>query len=333
MKILVTGGASFVGSAVCSALIDHGYSVVILDMVNEENCNFVKDKTFYNGEISDSNLIKEIFHNHSDIEFTIHCAEKVAVEQSVTNPYEYYHDNVVNSMELFKLVYDLGCKKIIFNSSGAVYDVVPGYMVTETSPVNPRSPFARSKLMTEMILKDYCNAYDLKCISLRSFNSVGADPKIRFGMQTKSRYNLIGKLLQVAYDYNQSFKIAGKDWGTRDGTCIRDYVHVWDVAMAFVKAVKNFDTAFKKAETQIKDKGHLTINVGSGVGVTVKEFIFAFENVTGEKIKVTYDEHRAGDVAGSYANITRAKSLIDWTTKFTLEEAILDAIRWEETKD
>ncbi len=331
MKILVTGGAGYVGSVICSAFLDYGYTPIILDSLITGRDNFVKDKIFYKGDIGDKQLIEKIFKEHDDIEFAVHCAEKAAVEQSVSNPYEYYNANVVKSMELFKTLFDLGCKKFIFNSSASLYEDVPGYMVTEKSPINPRSPFARSKYITEMILKDFCNAYDMKCITLRYFNPIGADPKMRSGLQPKNPINIIGKLLKVVEGKEKVFKIAGKDWGTRDGTCIRDYVHVWDVALAHIKAIENFDSAFSKAD--LKDKGYMPLNIGSGIGVTVKEFISAFENIVGEKINVELSEHRLGDIAGSYANISRAKELIDWQASICIEEAILDSLKWEELQE
>ncbi len=329
MKLLVTGGAGYLGSVICSVLIERGHVPVILDSLVTGRNEFVKDKIFYHGDIGDLELIKRIFDEH-DIDTAIHCAEKAAVLQSVLAPYDYYNANVVKGLELFKTLCDLKCKKIIFSSSGSLYDDVPGYLVTENSPINPRSPFARSKYISEMILKDFCKAYDMQCIALRNFNCVGADPKMRSGLQEKNPSNIICKLLSVVNGDEKSFKIAGKDWGTRDGTCIRDYVHVWDMAMAHVKALENFDVAFQKTES--RDKGFLPINIGSGIGVTVKEFIYAFENVTGEKININYTDHRPGDIGGAYANISFAKNVIDWEAKLSVEEAILDALAWERVK-
>lgn len=327
MKVLVAGGAGYVGSTICSALIDAGMTPIILDALITGRDKFVQDKLFYHGDISDKNLVRRIFKEHPDIVCAIDCAEKAAVEQSVRDPYEFYSANVFKAMELFKLLIELGCKKIIFSSTGSLYDDIPGYMVTESAPINPRSPFARSKYMTEMILKDFCTAYGLQCISLRYFNPIGADPKLRSGVQPKNPVNIVGKLMQVTNGEESTFKIAGKDWGTRDGTCIRDYVHVWDVATAYAQAVSHFDSAFAAAFSE--HNGFLPINIGSGVGVTVKEFVLAFRNVTGKDIITNFCDRRSGDIAGSYANITRAKNLIFWEAKRHVEEAIQDALSWE----
>ncbi len=332
MKVLVTGGAGYVGSTICSALIDNGLTPVILDSLITGRDEFVQDKLFYKGDIGDKAVLTKIFEEHPDIEILIHSAEKAAVYESVLNPYDYYNDNVFKSMVLFKTVQELGLKKIIFCSSASIYDDVPGYMVMENSPINPRSPFGKSKYMTELILRDFCNAYAMKCISMRYFNPVGADPKLRSGLQPKNPINIVGKLLRVIEGKEKNFIIAGKDWGTRDGSCIRDYVHVWDVATVHVKAVMLFDEVF--ANERFKDCNFLPVNIGSGIGVTVQEFVYAFENIVGEKVNVlvSYD-HRPGDIAGTYANISRAKELLGWEISYAIEEAILDAVRWEELNE
>lgn len=331
MKILVTGGAGYLGSTLCYALEDAGHMPIVLDSLVGGSEAFITKRCFYQGDIADKNLISHIFEQHKDIEIVIHCAERSAVSASVVKPYEFYSSNVVKSMELFKNLRDVGCKKIIFASSASIYDDVPGFMVTERSPVNPRSPFARTKFMSEMILKDFCDAYGMKCMALRYFNPIGADPKSRCGTNGKSFKNIIGNLLRVFQGELSSFVITGNDWGTRDGTCMRDYVHVWDVAMANIKAVENFDSAFEKMTDE--NKNFLILNIGSGVGVTVMEFIFAFENITGEKIDILYGERRPGDIGGSYANVSLAEQVIDWKAEHTVEDAIIDAIRWEEVKN
>jgi UDP-glucose 4-epimerase len=332
MKILITGGAGFVGSVISSAFIDRGHAPIILDSLVTGRDEFVRDKIFYKGDIDDMALINRIFDDHPDLAFVVHCAENAAVSQGLEQPFEYYTNNVVKTLNMLGMVYEKGCQKIIFCSSASIYGDAPGYMVTESSPVNPRSPFARSKYIIEMILKDFCGAYNMQCVSMRCFNPIGADPKMRSGMQPKNPINILGRLLRVMEGKERAFSISGANWGTRDGSCIRDYVHVWDVALAYVKAVENFDDAFEKA--RLKDTGFLPLNIGSGIGVTVKEFVYAFENIIGGKIPVVVSkERRPGDIAGSYANISAARELIGWEMKIPMEEAILDAIRWEELNE
>ena len=328
MKVLVTGGAGYLGSVICSAFIDEGVTPVILDSLITGRADFVRDKIFYRGDIGDRELLNKIIYEHPGMEFIVHCAERAAVEQSVASPYDFYVANVVKCMEMFKTIYDLGIGKVIYSSSGSLYEDVPGFMVTEASPVNPRSPYAKTKHIMEMILRDFCNAYGMKCITLRYFNPIGADPGLRTGMQPKNPYSLVKNLLSVINGDEKSFAIHGVDWNTRDGTCIRDYVHVWDVARAHLLALLSFEEAFEKADDNCKY--FLPINIGSGVGVTVKEFIFAFENVTREIINVTAGAKRPGDVAGAYASIKRAKALIGWAPELRLEDGIMDAVRWEE---
>lgn len=331
MKILITGGAGYIGSSICYALEDNGYELIILDSLVSGKNEFISTPYFYCGDIADKELLKKIFQEHNDIEIAIHCAERSAVSLSVGKPYEFYTSNVVKSMEFFKTLSDIGCKKIIFASSAAIYDDVPGYMVTEKSPIRPRSPFAKTKYMSEMILKDFCEAYDMKCIVLRYFNAVGADPQSRSGLHNSSNaYNIIENLIKILNGESHTFKIAGNDWETRDGTCMRDFIHIHDLALANVQAVKNFDKAFESAGSNYNN--FLPLNIGSGVGVTVMEFIFAFENVTGEKINIVFTNRRPGDVGGSYANVSLAKKTIDWEAKSSLEDAIIDAVKWDEKR-
>jgi UDP-glucose 4-epimerase len=325
VKVLITGGAGYLGSIITYAFSDKGHNVVIIDKADITNELDIPGCYFYCGDIADKALLKKVFTEHNDIEIVIHCAELGSVSNSVSNPYEYYSTNVVQTMELFKNLCDLGLKKIIFASSAAVYDNVPGYMVTEHSPIKPRSPFGRSKYITEMILKDFCDAYGLRCITLRYFNPIGADPQGRCGRRF-TKGNLLSSLIRVVEGKESCFVMSGDDWGTRDGTCVRDYIHIWDVANANVLAAENFDTAFEKAGDEVND--YLSLNIGSGVDVTVREFINAFENVTGEKIPVKVGPRRKGDISGSYAGIRRAQRTIGWQPTYAVENAIIDYLSW-----
>ena len=197
MKVLVTGGAGYIGSTIVSALEDAGITPIILDNLSSGRREFTQNKVFYQGDIADHELLKRIFAEHSDIEYTIHCAALIVVPDSVRRPYEYYHENVNKTLDLLKYLNELGCRKIIFSSSAAIYDDASDYVVDETSRLNPRSPYARTKYMMEMILKDFCLAYDMKAISFRYFNPIGADPKMRSGSYIDSPSHLLGKLISV----------------------------------------------------------------------------------------------------------------------------------------
>lgn len=330
MKVLIAGGTGYLGQNICLALSDCGHEAVVIDpsplsdKLNIPNCYF------YRVSITDRFSIERILQEHPNIECVIHCVTMGTVEQSVSNPYDYYNMNVIKSMELFYILKEHNIKKIIFSSSALIYDVAPGFMVTERSPIKPRSPFGRGKYISEMIIKDFCNAYGLKCISLRYFNPIGVDPKARCLLlrRNNASTSIISKLLAILNYEEKSFVISGTDWETRDGTCIRDYIHAWDVAMANVKAVENFDESFEKAGREYSN--YLSLNIGSGVDVTVREFIMAFENVTGEKINTVDGPRRQGDITGSYANINLAKRTIGWTPQLSIEDAILDMINYEE---
>jgi len=329
MKILVTGGAGYIGSTICSALMDNGHTPVILDSLVNGRIEFTNGKDFYEGDISDEKLLEKIFSEHIDIYCTIHCAALIVVPDSVARPYDYYYENVVKSMIMYKKINELGCKRIIFSSSASIYDDVEGFMVTEKSPLNPRSPYARTKYMMEMVLEDFCRAYDMSAIALRYFNPIGADPAMRTGAYIKNPSHVLGKLVNVATGKEEQFNITGIDWDTRDGSGIRDYLHVWDLAKAHVNAVENFETAFVKAGL---DNNYMPINLGTGNGVTVKELVTAFENVFGSGINKSEAGPRPGDVPGSYANANTAFDLIGWKADLDIEQGISDALKWDKLR-
>ena len=329
MKILVTGGAGYIGSTICSALEENGHIPVVLDSIVTGRVEFIRDRKFYKGDVADKELLTKVFKENPDIQCTIHCAALIVVPESVERPYEYYTENVAKSLILFRNLKDLGCNKIVFSSSASIYDDVDNFMVTETSPLNPRSPYARTKYMMEMILKDMCEAYGIRGIALRYFNPIGADPKMRSGVHAKNPSHVLGKMVDTALGKHPYFEITGVDWDTRDGSGIRDYVHVWDLACAHVMAMENFDQAFSKSG---EDSSYLVINLGTGNGVTVKELVAAFKNVYGP-INVKEVPPRPGDVAGSYANADKAFKLIGWKAKLSMEQAISDALKWGEMRE
>ncbi|MCX6119361.1 MAG: UDP-glucose 4-epimerase GalE [Proteobacteria bacterium] len=327
-KILVTGGAGYIGSTVCSALLDHGFLPIILDDLSAGPRQFTSERVFYEGDISDSHLLTKVFNEH-EIFAVIHCAAKIVVPESVSRPDFYYSENVVKSIRLFSELKRLGCKRIVFSSSAAVYDVVANFMVTEDSPLKPQSPYARTKFMMEMILEDMCAAYDMKAIALRYFNPIGADPKLRTGSYVKAPTHVLGKMLTSHKDQNSDFIITGADWPTRDGTGIRDYIHVWDLAMAHVASVEKFDEVFGESNvTDLKSKGFMVINLGTGNGVTVRELVLAFEQAAGKKLNAKVTSRRPGDVAGSYANCSRAFKVLGWKSKLDIQEGIQSSLEW-----
>ncbi len=228
MKFLVTGGAGYIGSTICSALEDAGHTPVILDSLITGREEFTRNKIFYRGDIADDSLVRKLFQEHPDIYATVHCAALIVVPESVTNPYEYYQDNVSKSIEFFNSLQSVGQKRVVFSSSASLYDVVPGFMVTEEAPILPSSPYARTKFMMEMILKDFCTAYCMKGIALRYFNPIGADPKMRSGIHVPFPTHVLGKLVDTAQGKQEVFEITGNTWPTRDGKAFGFYIHVWN---------------------------------------------------------------------------------------------------------
>jgi UDP-glucose 4-epimerase len=331
MKFLISGGAGYIGSTICSALEDAGHTPIILDSLITGRKEFTKNRIFYQGDIVDADLIGKIFRDHPDIYATVHCAALIVVPESVTSPYEYYQDNVSKSIEFFNILQKAGYKRVVFSSSAALYDVTPGFMVTEESPISPNSPYSRTKFMIEMVLKDYCVAYGMKGIALRYFNPIGADPKMRSGIHVPFPTHVVGKLVDTAQGRQEVFEITGNGWPTRDGTGIRDYIHVWDLAQAHVRAMVEFDQVFERAGNP--DDNYLVINLGTGKGVTVKEMVTAFEKVYGKTINKRIAPPRPGDVAGAYANADKALKLIGWKAELPVEQGISDALKWGEIRE
>ena len=323
MKVLVTGGAGYIGSTTSFALADAGHEVVILDSLVNGKEEYTKGFSFYRGDIADREVIDIIFKDHPDIECCLHFAALIVIPESVANPYKYYRENVLKSLELFKILSEKGCNKIVFSSSASIYDLVEGFKVDEASPKRPINPYSRSKYMMEMVLEDMAKATDIKGIALRYFNPIGADPKMRTGPYDPNPSHVLGKMVNVALGEDDVFRITGTDYATRDGSGIRDYVHVWDLARAHVMAAEKYDAIFEEIEDDF-----IPINLGTGDGVTVFELVEAFEQVWGEPLNKESAPPRPGDTAGAYANCDRAAKLLDWKAELTVKQGIEDALKW-----
>ena len=322
MKVLVTGGAGYIGSTVCSALEDKGHTPIIIDSLVTGKEEFISGRAFYKADINNKPVLKKIFEDHPDISITIHCAGLIIVPESTTDPYKYYEENLIKSIHLFKNLLDLNNLKIIFSSTASLYKSVDGSMVTEESELSPQSPYAKTKLAIEMVLEDFSKAYNLEVISLRYFNPIGADPKMRSGPHLANPTHIVGKLVESAKSKNSTFTITGTNWNTRDGTGIRDYIHVWDLAQAHASEVEYFDKIITPSVR------YHTINLGTGEGTTVSELITAFEEINGFDIIKTNSEPRDGDVAGGYTNRDKALNLLGWEPRMSLEQGLADALKW-----
>jgi UDP-glucose 4-epimerase len=330
MKVLVTGGAGYIGSVTAKALEDAGHVPVILDSLLAGPLVFVRDRAFYEGDIADRALLARIVEEHPDLDATIHMAARIVVPESVALPYEYYRDNVAKSLELFDQLESLGKPRVLFSSSASLYAVPQGtddFEVTERAPLAPGSPYARTKHMMEQVLQDMAAATELRAIILRYFNPIGSDPDLESGIYAKEPSHVLGQLVMAARGQKDAFTITGTDNPTRDGTGLRDYIHVWDVARAHVQAVERFDEVIDAAGGP-----SVVINIGTGAGVTVRELIAAFEKVFGHPVPTREAPSRPGDVPGAYANVDRAHEMLGWHHELSLEEAIASALAWAEKR-
>ena len=323
MKVLVTGGAGYIGSTTAKALEEAGHTPVILDSLLSGPRAFVKNRIFYEGDIADRALLARVIDEHPDIDCTIHMAARIVVPESVAQPYSYYRDNVAKSLELFDQLVILGKPRVLFSSSASLYATVENFEVDESSPLDPSSPYARTKLVMEMALRDMAASTDLRAIILRYFNPIGSDPDLESGVYAREPSHVLGQLVMAAEGLKDSFTITGTDHPTRDGTGIRDYVHVWDLARSHVVAVEKFDTALEEVgETST------VINVGTGDGVTVRELVETFQRVYDAPVPVTEAAPRPGDAVGAFANVDKARDVLGWTSSLTTEDAISSALGW-----
>ncbi|UQW99111.1 UDP-glucose 4-epimerase GalE [Streptomyces sp. RerS4] len=325
MKVLITGGAGFIGSTIASACLDEGIEPVILDDYSTGRREFTEGRIRYEGDIADGALIDRIFTEHPDIEITIGCAAKIVVPESVAEPLRYYTENVSNGLALLGHLLRNGCTRFLFSSSAAIYDA--GLGITETAPLNPLSPYARTKAVFENALEDITAGTDLRAISLRYFNPIGADPKMRSGLQVTRPTHALGVMIDK-FHAGLPYPVTGTDWETRDGTGIRDYVHVWDLARAHIAALRAFGTVLPAGGDTYR-----VINLGSGTGTTVLELIKAFENVTGKPMPTHLTDRRPGDTAGAYPDITLADTLLDWRPELSIEQGISDSLAWYAQRD
>lgn len=328
MKVLITGGAGFIGSTVASACLDEGIEPVILDNLCTGRIEFTRGRIFYRGDIADGTLIDRIFADHPDIAAVVHAAALIVVPESVAQPLRYYRENVAKSIEFVEHVLRNGCRRYLFSSSAAIYRPGDDFAVDEDSPIEPLSPYARSKAVMETVLADTAAVTPLQVISLRYFNPIGSDPKMRTGLQVRRPSHLLGRLISAA-ETDEEFHITGVDWPTRDGSGIRDYIHVWDLARAHVAALCRFDEILPDAA----DRSYQAINLGTGVGTTVREFLTAFQTVIGRPLRVREAARRPGDTAGAYTRSERARRLLDWKPELTIEDGIRHSLQWAALRD
>jgi len=322
VKILIAGGAGFIGSTIASAAIDAGHSPVILDNLVTGRRELCHDRAFYEGDIADSALVEKVFTEHPDLAAVVHCAALIVVPDSVAHPVHYYRENVAKTLEFVDTLARLGCHRLIFSSSASIYGAGDDFTVDEDSAIAPMSPYARTKAVVEGMLSDVAAALPLRVLSLRYFNPIGSDPRLRTGLQLPAPSHALGQII-AAHRTGRPFNVTGLGWPTRDGSGLRDYIHVWDLAQAHVAALERFDTLFPDTSP-----GSLAINLGTGTGTTVLELVDAFNRVVDHPVTVAEAPPRAGDVAGAYTHSARAGELLGWTAHRSIDDGIRDTLRW-----
>ena len=282
LKVLVAGGAGYIGSTIASVCSDAGITPLILDNLVTGRREFAAGRAFYEGDIADGSLVDRVFTEHPDIDAVIHCAALIVVPDSVADPIGYYRANVAKSLDFTAHLLRNGCERLIFSSSAAIYGAGADLTVDEDSAIDPQSPYARTKAMCEAMFADIAATQTIRVLSLRYFNPIGADPKMRTGLQLPKPTHALGKMMQ-ALEEGIPFEVTGTDYPTRDGSGIRDYIHVWDLAIAHVAALRRFDELLASANS------YGVINLGTGSGTTVRELLDAFNSVSSVPVK----KHRA----------------------------------------
>jgi UDP-glucose 4-epimerase len=318
MRILVCGGAGYIGSHTVKALLREGYEVVIFDNFSSGKEELLRGGDVIRGDLDDKETIRKVFISKK-IDAVLHFASLIQVGESYVNPQRYYTHNLSTSLNLFEAMLEADVKKIIFSSSAAVYGAPREIPITESHPLSPINPYGYTKLFIERILQDYEKAYGLNSISLRYFNAAGADPDAELGELHNPETHLIPNILLFLLGKKESLDVYGTDFDTPDGTAIRDYIHVTDLADAHVLALQKLLTA---AESDC-------LNLGASRGFSVLEVIRKVEEITGRKVSFRAKPKRLGDVPVLLASKEKAEQRLGWKLRYSALETIVEtAWRW-----
>lgn len=314
MTVLVTGGAGYVGSHMVLALLDAGRDVVVIDDLSSGFRDAVPSPaTLVEGDVGDVNLVTEVCRRHG-VSAVIHMAASVSVPESIERPLDYYINNTGKFSLLLKAFSAAGVRRVIFSSTAAVYGIPDQLPITETAALRPETPYGASKAFSERVLMDAAAAHELSYAILRYFNVAGADPAGRAGQRTRGATHLIKVAAEAATGKRPRLEIFGTDYPTADGSCIRDYIHVADLARAHVLALEHLEQGGES----------LLLNCGYGRGYSVREVVAAFEAETGQKVPVAESPRRAGDVSTVYAASEKLRSTLGWTPR---HEDLADIVR------
>jgi len=328
LSILVTGGAGYIGSHTCLELLNVGYEIVVIDNLSNSKLEALKrvfeltkkDFKFYQADLLDKMTLEQVFLENN-IEAVIHFAGLKSVGESIEIPLHYYHNNITGTLVLCQTMRRYGVKKMVFSSSANVYGIPKNVPVPEDSPLKPTNPYGRTKLMIEEILRDlYVSDNSWSIALLRYFNPIGAHESGRIGEDPNDiPNNLMPYINQVAIGKRDKLNVFGHDYDTHDGTGVRDYIHVVDLAKGHLKAL----------EMVIPTTGIDAFNLGTGVGYSVLDLINNFENSTSKKIPYYLTDRRPGDIEQCYADITKANNKLGWKATKNLEDMCQDSWRWQ----
>lgn len=320
MNVLVLGGAGYIGSHTVYELIDNGHNVSIIDNLETGYKQAVHPKAkFYEGDLRNKDFLNSVFKELSNIDCVIHFAANSLVGESMENPLKYYDNNLLGTKVLLEVMLENKVKNIVFSSTAATYGEPENIPILETDNTNPTNTYGETKLAMEKMFKWVSKAHDLKYVSLRYFNACGAIQGANIGEAHNPETHLIPIILQVANGTRDKISIFGDDYPTKDGTCIRDYIHVTDLAQAHILAMEYL---LRGGESDI-------FNLGNGFGFTVKEVIQTTEKVIGKKINSVIANRRAGDPAVLVASSDKAKNVLGWKPKFdSLEYIVESAWKW-----
>lgn len=333
-KILVTGGLGFIGSHTVVELQNEGYEVVIIDDLSNSSIEVLdritsitnKKPHFEQLDLKNQSAVQNLFQKHSDIAGVIHFAASKAVGESVEKPLLYYHNNISSLIYLLEEMAKNNTNSFIFSSSCTVYGQADAMPITEQAPFKPaESPYGNTKKMGEEIIRDTAKVSDLNAVALRYFNPIGAHETAKIGeLPIGVPQNLIPYVTQTAAGIREQLSVFGGDYPTIDGTAIRDYIHVVDLAKAHTIAMRRLLENTNKTYFEV-------FNVGTGKGSTVLEVIHAFENATGKKLNYKIVDRREGDIIEAYADTTYANNELGWKAELNLEDALASAWKWQQT--
>lgn len=317
-RILVTGGAGYIGSHTVKDLVTKGYEVTVLDNLSNGRMTSLKNVDYINGDIGDRGVVIKILKT-KNIDAVINFAALAYVGESVTNPGKYYDNNVVKGKAFLDAIVESGVKKIVFSSSCATYGIPEKIPITENEKQLPVNPYGWTKLMFEQMMKDYDYAYGLRYVSLRYFNAAGADVNGMMGEMHDPETHVIPILLQNALSIRDKFSVFGTDYNTHDGTCIRDYIHVTDLADAHIKAI----------EYLLDGRNSDCFNLGTGKGISVLELVKKVEEITGKELNISLEGRRPGDPDVLVADNAKAKKILGWNpVHSSIDNIINTAWNW-----